>query len=61
LESQRTFPTGLRIVVEQVTAQLLETSMGEDRHEINTINAPEVLVLVLELLNEVVDEVPGGC
>jgi hypothetical protein len=51
---ERTFPTGLRIVVEQVTAQLLETGTGEDRHEINTINAPEVLVLVLELLNEVV-------
>jgi hypothetical protein len=26
--------------------------MGEDRHEIDTINAPEVLVLVLEPLND---------
>jgi hypothetical protein len=31
--------------------------MGENKHEIDTINAPEVLVLVLELLNEVVHEV----
>ncbi|OJA20055.1 hypothetical protein AZE42_11808, partial [Rhizopogon vesiculosus] len=54
--SWTTFSTGLRVVVEQVTAELLETGTGDDRHEIDTINAPEVLVLVLEVLNEVVHE-----